>query len=213
MYLAITPQELHLPPGAKVQLQYQTWADYETMLQQRVDRAGLRIRYNARTQLLTLMAPLPGHGKRAQTLADLVKCLLRRQGQDWEAYDPITLKQIDEAGVEPDVCFYVQHREAVLGKERIDLAIDPPPDLALEIDLTSTTRPEDYAPLKVPEVWIYRRQSLLIYGFSGIGYEEMNQSILLPNFSVKSLMPQFVERAWLAGSSVALREFEALLDG
>jgi hypothetical protein len=52
----------------------------------------------------------------------------------------------------------------------------------------------------------------MIYGLDAAGYHELNQSILLPDFSVKRLMPQFIECAWLAGSSVALREFEYLLN-
>jgi Uma2 family endonuclease len=154
------------------------------------------------------MAPLPGHGKKSDTLSDLVKALLRHQGQDWDSFDPITLKRIEQAGLEPDACFYIQNRQAILGKERIDLEIDPPPDLALEIDLTSSTKPEDYQAIGVPELWIYRRKVLYIYLFDGQQYQESSNSPTFPGISVKQLIPKYVERAWEAGSSVALREFE-----
>jgi Uma2 family endonuclease len=88
------------------------------------------------------------------TLADLVKALLRHQRKDWEAFTPITLKRVDQQGVEPDYCFYIENRDQILGKERIDLENDPPPDLVIEIDLTSTTNPEDYQAIGVPELWI-----------------------------------------------------------
>jgi Uma2 family endonuclease len=71
------------------------------------------------------MSPLPGHGKNADMLADLVKALLRHQGKDWEAFTPITLKRVDRQGVEPDYCFYIQNRDRILGKERVILSVFP----------------------------------------------------------------------------------------
>ncbi len=55
------------------------------------------------------MSPLPSHGKRINLLSDLVKIILRRQGKDWECFDPITLKIPGEAGLEPDTCFYIDN--------------------------------------------------------------------------------------------------------
>jgi Uma2 family endonuclease len=56
-------------------------------------------------------------------------------------------------GIEPDPCFYIQNEASVRGKKRLDLSTDPPPDLAIEIDITSRTHPEIYAALGVPELW------------------------------------------------------------
>ena len=44
---------------------------------------------------------------------------------------------------------------AILGKDRIDLAVDPPPDLAIESDFTSKTRIDAYLAIRVPELWVY----------------------------------------------------------
>ena len=55
-------------------------------------------------------------------------------------------------GIEPDNCFYIQNEAAIRGKNRLDLTIDPPPDLALEIDVTSRTHPNIYEALRVPEL-------------------------------------------------------------
>lgn len=157
------------------------------------------------------MSPLPGHGKNADILADLVKALLRHQRKDWEAFTPITLKRVDQQGVEPDCCFYIENRERILGKERIDLENDPPPDLVIEIDLTSTTQAEDYQAIGAAEVWIYRRDRLLIYCFDGKQYQECQTSLYFPDRDIKTLLPQYVNRGWQVGSSVALPEFEQFL--
>lgn len=208
MHLTITRENVNLPPGGEVILRHQTWSDYEDLLKSRQDRAAIKIYFDAKTQEIRLMSPLPGHGKKSDTLSDLVKCLLRYQAQDWESFDPITLKRFEQRGLEPDACFYIQNRKAILKKDRIDLAVDPPPDLVIEVDLTSSTQPEDYCEIGVPELWIYRSQVLHIYVFDGQQYHESSCSSLFPKISVKQLIPQHVELAWEQGSSIGLRAFE-----
>lgn len=211
MHLTITRDGVDLPLGGEVILRHQTWSDYEELLESRQDRAAIKIYFDAKTQEICIMSPLPGHGKKFDTLSDLIKSLLRHQGRDWESFGPITLKRLEQKGLEPDACFYIQNREAILRKERIDLEIDPPPDLAIEVDLTSFTKPEDYQAIGVPELWIYRNQTLYIYLFDGQQYQESANSPTFPGTPVKQIIPQYVERAWEAGSSVALREFEEVI--
>jgi hypothetical protein len=127
----LSPNRIELAPGDDFVLRFKTWQDYENLLQQRGDLALPKIRHNAITQEIRLMSPLPRHGKSADLLADLVKLLLKHFDQDWEAFTPITLKQPQRQGIEPDYCFYVEHRTQILGKERLDLASDLPPDLAI----------------------------------------------------------------------------------
>lgn len=209
--ITVNSDRIDLPPGSEVTLRYQTWTDYEALLESQRDHAAVKIRFNNYTQQISIMSPLPGHGNRSRTLADLVTVLLRYQGRDWHGFDPITLRRLREAGAEPDACFYIQNWQAVLGKDRIDLDQDPPPDLAIEMDLTSLTDLEIYRILAVPEVWIYRQGSLAIYVLMPEGYEDRPTSPTFPEVDVKNLLPGYVERAWLAGSSVALREFETFL--
>lgn len=211
MHITITSQGINISPGSEVILRHQTWLDYEELLNSRPDQAAIRVSFDAKTQEIRIMSPLAGHGKKSDTLSDLVKSLLRHQKQDWESFHAITLKRFQQKGLEPDVCFYTQNREAILGKERIDLAIDPSPDLAIEIDITSITHPEDYQEINVPELWIYREKTLYIYLFDGQQYQEVFASPTFPNIPVKQLIPEYVEKAWAIGSSIALREFEEYL--
>jgi Uma2 family endonuclease len=213
VHLTITSAGIDLSPGGEVVLRHQTWADYEELLESRQDHAAIKVRYHAQRQEIRIMAPLPWHGNESDTLSDLVKALLRHTGRDWQGFDPITLKRIGEGGLEPDKCFYIEHREAILGKEQIDLDTDPPPDLALEVDATSLTSIEDYEALRIPEVWIYREDSLHIYSFDGRHYREAPDSPTFPGMPVRQWIPEYLRRAWQAGSSVALREFESVLDG
>lgn len=211
MVLTVSPEQIKLPPGSEVTLRYQTWADYETMLDSRRDNAAIKIRFSALTQEISIMAPMAGHGRRIDILVDLVKALLSHQDRDWDSSHPLTLKRFQEAGAEPDACFYIQNWQALLGKERIDLATDPPPDLAIEVDLTSLTSLDIYQTLKVPELWIYRQGALKLYVLEPAGYQESLTSPTFPDVDVKTIFPNYIERAWSNGSSMALREFRNFL--
>ena len=206
--LTINRETVQLSPGADIVLRRQTWRDYEMLLADQGEKSTVKVYFNATTQEIRLMAPSPRRGNRSDALSDLVKGLLRYQGQDWQSFDPITLKKFEEKGVEPDTCFYLSNRQAILGKEKIDLAVDPPPDLALEVDLTSLTRSEDYEGIGVPELWIYRDLTLNIYVFNGQQYVERAESPLFPGILLKNLIPKYVEKAWTEGVSVAVRDFE-----
>jgi Uma2 family endonuclease len=208
MLPTITPDKIDLPAGTILKFPG-TIADYEQLLNQLGDRSIPRLRF--RDNYILLMSPLPEHGKEIDVIADLVKILLRHQGQDWESFHPITLRRGKEAGLEPDVCFYIENYQAILGKRKLDLSIDPPPDLAIEIDVTSFTRIEDYISLAIPEVWIYKTNKLHIYLFANNKYIEADTSLLFVDFLIKEIITQYVNRAWQVGSSVALREFSQTL--
>ncbi len=208
MLPTITPERIDLPPGTLLHFPG-TVADYEQLLAQLGDRAIPRIRF--RDNHILLMSPLAEHGKEIDVIADIVKTLLRHQGRDWDSFHPVTLRYGKEAGLEPDACFYIENYQAILGKRKLDLSIDPPPDLAIEIDVTSFTRIEDYIPLAIPEVWIYKKGELNIYQLKRDRYLATDTSQIFPDFSVKQTIPQYVNRAWEVGSSVSLREFSQLL--
>jgi Uma2 family endonuclease len=208
MFITVDRDTLHLTPGGEVILRNQTWQDYESLLALRGDRSLPKIYFHAIRQETRLMSPLPSHANRVDTLRDLVKSLLRLRGQDWQCFDPVTLRTFPRSGVEPDTCFYVKNRQFILGKERIDLTTDPPPDLAIEVDFTSRTNLEDYLPIAIPELWIYRLSDLQIYLFDGENYRESSDSLLFPDMAIKTLLPKYVELAWIEGSSVALRQFD-----
>jgi Uma2 family endonuclease len=208
MLPTITPDKIDFPAGTLLQFPG-TITDYEEILAQLGDRSIPRVRF--RDNYILLMSPLPEHGKEISIIVDLVKALLRHQNRDWDSFHPITLRYGKKPGLEPDACFYIENYQAILGKRKLDLSIDPPPDLAIEIDVTSFTRIEDYIPLAIPEVWIYKQDKLNIYQFENDSYLATDTSRVFPNFPVKQTIPQYVNRAWSVGSSVALREFEGLL--
>lgn len=219
MLPTITLTQLDVSPGSNVTLTAQTWDDYEALLNNRSERSPLKISFCAANQTIRIMSPLPKHAHGSDMLADLVKALLRFYGLDWQGFDPLTLKKIREKGLEPDHCFYIQNYRAILGKETINLACDPPPDLAIEVDLTSFSNVDDYVSIGIPELWIYRDGKLSIYllkantssGQGNKGYRLSATSRLFPDLPITTLLPTYMEKGWHEGSSQALRQFEAEL--
>ena len=111
------------------------------------------------------------------------------------------------AGIEPDDCFYIQHQALVVGKDRIDLTLDPPPDLAIEVDVTSTTELRVYAALRVPEIRRYHNRTLQIYVWHAGQYVESPGSPTFLQLPVIEGIEQFVEMSRMSGTAPALRAF------
>ena len=203
---------ISLEAGQKVTLQPVSWQGFEEILSKLGERRSSRIAYA--NKILEIMAPLLEHERSKVLIADLVKTLLKAQKRQWEPLGSTTLKRENmAAGIEPDDCFYIQNYKAAIGKNRLDLSIDPPPDLALETDLTSKTELDAYEALRVPEVWIYERNKLKINVLREGRYVESETSPTFPGIAVVEIIPQFMQRAKEVGVSQALKEFEVFIKG
>jgi Uma2 family endonuclease len=201
---------LHLEPGQKVTLQPVSWQRFEEILAELGEKRSSRIAYA--NGILEIMAPLPKHERSKVLLADLVKILLKFKKLGWEPLGSTTFKSKNmTVGIEPDDCFYIQNYKAVIGKERIDLSIDPPPDLALETDVTSKTTTDAYKALGVPELWIYDAPLLKINILVNGKYIETSTSPTFPDIDVTQIIPQYIRRAKVVGVSQALDEFEQFI--
>ncbi|HBL13046.1 MAG TPA: hypothetical protein DD379_16940, partial [Cyanobacteria bacterium UBA11162] len=97
------------------------------------------------------------------------------------------------------------------GKKRIDWKTDPPPDLVIEIDVTSYSDVEDYFPYQVPEVWFFKKQKLLIYQLQGNAYKLMRQSRYFPTISLQEMIARCVEITYERNTSAAIRDLRQQL--
>jgi Uma2 family endonuclease len=117
-----------------------------------------------------------------------------------------------QRGIEPDECFYIQNEALVRGKTSFDFTVDPVPDLAIEVDITSSSlnRLGIYAALEVPEVWRFNGEILLIYCLKDGAYEVQEYSQVLPILS-KDIILDFLKRRGEMGENALLREFRQWL--
>lgn len=188
-----------------------TWENYQSLCQQRGDGSIPRIKY--RTGEVLLMSPLPKHGRDASLIADMIKVLLDYNGREYDAFTPVTMELPEESGIEPDYCFYIDNWEAVSGKERIDWRVDPPPDLVLEIDVTSYSDVNDYLPYRVPEIWLFRRNQLAIYQLQTTEYLLSTHSRYFPDIDLQELIIKYRQIAYERNTSAAIRQLrQALID-
>jgi Uma2 family endonuclease len=157
------------------------------------------------------MSPLPVHGRDANLVADIVKALLDHDGREYDAFTPVTMTLPEESGIEPDYCFYIDNWQAVSGKKRIDWQQDPPPDLVIEIDVTSYSDVQDYLPCRVPEVWLFKQQQLLIYQLQGLEYQLQTHSRYFPDFDLPSAIARCVQIAYDRNTSAAIRDLKQSL--
>ena len=170
------------------------WQQFENLLKDLGDKRAARIAYDRGT--LEIMTPLPEHEHYKEVISDIVKDLGDLLDLDYESLGSTTWKRESRlAGVEPDNCFYFQNEAAIRGKLQFDLNQDPPPDLVLEIDLTSKSlnRFPIYARLGVPEIWCYDSGELKIYQLQNGEYQEAQISLVFPNLAVQEI-PTLIEK-------------------
>lgn len=205
MVVQIPIQRLQVPPGQRVLLQDVSWEEFVAILQDLGEHRVTRIAYD--DGLLEIMSPLPEHEYFKETLGDAIKDIAETLELNYESYGSTTWRQqAKQAGLEPDNCFYFQNEARVRGKLQFDLNQDPPPDLALEIDITSPSleRFPIYARLGVPELWCYNGEILKIYQLQDGQYLEVAQSSIFPQLNLSQL-PELIETYRPAGR-LALRK-------
>jgi Uma2 family endonuclease len=201
---------LSLTPGSCLTLQGISWQVFEEIQAAYGDRPGIRVAYCDGT--LELVSPLPAHERPNRVIAYIVTALLDAQDRDWEDFGTSTLKREQQrAGVEPDTEFYIQNAERMRNCLRFDLEVDPPPDLAIECDLTSKTTLEAYERLQIPELWIFENATLKINLLEDGKYKLSTTSLVFPNVDVCTLIPQLLQEAFEIGSSRMLRNLRKRL--
>ncbi len=199
-------KRIQVPPGQRVLLKDVTWQELETIIEDLGEHRAARIAYDM--GILEIMAPLPEHEDDKEIISDLVKALLEELDIEFRCLGSTTFKnQAMAQGIEPDQCFYIQNESKIRGKKRLDLTVDPPPDLALEVDITSRTHTNIYQALKVPELWRFEKGKLQINILQDGTYVESQSSLNFPIFPLVEAIPQYLEQSTTAGRNATLKAF------
>lgn len=183
-----------------------SWRTYESLLADHTDSSAPRFAYDR--GMLEIMSPTPEHEKINRTINLFVEVFAEEMGLDTGNFGSTTFRREDlERGFEPDSCFYIQNEEIVRGKARLDLTVDPPPDLVIEIDITnpSLNKFPIYARLGVPEVWRYDGEKVAVFRPEAEGYIEAPKSVALPSLSAE-VISRFVGESKAAGRTAWLRK-------
>ncbi|MFP5272973.1 Uma2 family endonuclease [Coleofasciculus sp.] len=198
--------QMRLAPGSAVTIPNVNWQEFESILAELGEKRAARLAYSQGT--LEIMLPLPEHEKPKDIISDIVKLFLKATGRRYEPFGSTTFKKEGAAGVEPDACFYIQNYQQMIGRRRLE-PDDPPPDLAIESDVTSKTTLDAYQGIGVPEVWVYDSGKLTLYVLREGKYILSDISPTFPEIPITQVIPDTVKRSWQVGHVQALEEFES----
>ncbi|MBD2004217.1 MULTISPECIES: Uma2 family endonuclease [Cyanophyceae] len=198
-----------IPAEQRTVLPNISWETLEALLIETGEDRGWRFAYDGST--LELMTPLFEHENPKSNFGNLIIFLALELDIEIKSAGSTTLKrQIANRGIEPDNCYYIQNELAVRGKQKLNLETDPPPDLAIEIDITSSSvnKFEIYSALGVTELWRYDGRNLKFYQLAEGKYIECEFSIAFPIVSVTEIS-RFIEQSKSIGEIALLKSFRA----
>lgn len=200
------------PTETNLTLQGIRWETYQALLQDLAETSRKRLTYDR--EILEIMTPLPEHEINKRFLGRIVETATEVLGLEIYSWGSVTLMRKDlQRGIEPDECYYISREATMRGKLTLDLNHDPPPDLAIEIDITSSSlnRLDIYAKLGITEVWRFDGQNLLIYILQDEIYQQQEKSKVLSVLSRSEIL-QFLNQRRTMGENALLKNFRQWLE-
>jgi Uma2 family endonuclease len=164
------------------------WVTYSRLLRALQSRRRFRLTYDRGT--LEIKSPLWEHENPAELLGCFVVVLTEELQLPRRAGRSVTLRRKRKGrGLEPDNCYWIASAGQLQGKKHLDLRVDPPPDLAIEVDVahSSIDRMSIYAALGVPEVWRLTSKGLAFYALDSGRYSIRGYSLSFPRLASADL--------------------------
>ena len=178
---ATSTAEKHIYYGVK-------WEVYLQLLEDLGDDRSVRLTFNR--GVLEITSPKRLH-EQITRLVDMVVTLLAFElGLNVDNCGAMTLRvERAQRGGEPDSCFYIASEAAVRGVDEINLQVHPPPDIVLEVDITSPSLDKFglYLAARVPEVWRYDGAHMSFHALAGERYETASHSLCFPHLTAAML--------------------------
>jgi Uma2 family endonuclease len=175
------------PPGIKqtlsdgVLLHNVSWSTYESLLRDHPDVPNPHFTYDRGDLLIMVLSA--DHERINSTLTLLIDVLAEAFDLESQSFGSMTHKRKElRLGFEPDSCFYFKNEERMRGKQRLDLSVDPPPDLVLEIDISrpSLNKLPIFAAFGIPEVWRFAGETVEFHLLEDGEYTKSQSSASLP---------------------------------
>jgi Uma2 family endonuclease len=212
---AVTP-----PPRAagrrSVVIENVDWETYERLLEAFGERRGVRLAYDSGA--LEIMAPIGfEHEGDKDVLGDLVKALGRAFRLPVRGGGSVTVRRKEaEKGIEPDNCYWVANAPRLAGVRRLDLTVHPPPDLAVEVDVTTNSldKLRLYAGLGVPEFWRLDGDEIHFFRLGpGGAYAEVPASVAFPGITPAEVMRFVIDARGVVDPGDVVEAFREWLKG
>lgn len=188
------------------------WDGY-VAIREALKESQVRLTFDrGRLELVTLSRK---HERILGTLRCLLETMLLETNTSCELGGSMTFQRSDmERGLEPDACYWIANSKALAGRDDYIPMQDPPPDLVLEVDVSSSSldRMAMFGSMGVPEVWRYAdSQGLSFYRLTESGsYAQCEHSPAFP-FLSSALLAQFIALREAKDTIAVIREFKAWL--
>jgi Uma2 family endonuclease len=171
-----------------------SWETYERLLADDEERRVPRMTYDQ--GVLELVTPSMPHEEDAETITRIVDIVAANLGIPTRSVGSTTFRRKDlKRGFEPDASFYIQNEERIRGQRKVDLTVDPPPDVVLEMEMSRSARDKlpMFASMGISEVWRCdgERVSIFILDRERGSYRELSHSQALPALT-SEVLTQFL---------------------
>ncbi len=200
-----------LPADTVVTFHNVPWDEYEELLEQVGEASGLRISYNDGTLKVTSLSS--EHEKYVLFINRLISQISFRLRRNILFFGSATMrKRKHTKGNEPDAYFYVQTADVIGNRIHLDFAVDPPPDVVVEVDVHHRSAENDpiYAALGVSEIWRYDERTLTILHLQHDEYMQAQVSLALPMLTAQ-ILTEYLTQMRQEGEFKAILAFDEWL--
>ncbi len=180
---------LALEDESPVVLPNVSWATYHQFVRENMNRLRNPRFYYEKGSLLVMPVGAE-HEYDNRLIASLTEIMAEEFQVNFYNLGSATYQRDDlERGFEPDSCFYFANEPKIRGVKQLDMAIHPPPDLLIEVDITSLSvkRESIFAAFGVPEIWRYDGATLRFLKLEGAKYVPLTHSLALPLLTAEKL--------------------------
>ncbi len=198
-------------PESRTVLESVRW---ETFVELAEQRRGSVPRMVYDEGVLEMMSPRRQH----ENIGRFIGRLIETYSEVWEieiqSVASTTFKRKDlQKAFEADESYYVTHAEQIRPKEEVDLQSDPPPDLVIAVEITSSAieKLKLFAAMGVPEVWRHDGEHLSVFRLKDGEYELIPVSEELPGLSA-TIVDSYIRRRFEIGETQLIRQFRQSLD-
>ncbi len=182
---------------------------WETFVELSEQRRGSVPRMTFDEGMLELMSPKRLHEGVGCLLGRMVETFTEVHGIEIQSVASTTFKRKDLGkAFEADESYYIENAEKIREKEELDLTIDPPPDLVIEVEITTSAiqKMKLFAAMGVPEVWRHDGQRLTMHRLRSGSYESIAESVELPGFTCATA-DAVLEQRYTKGETALIIEY------
>lgn len=182
-----------------------SWDTYLQLSEDLSDDKSVRLTFNR--GVLEIMSPKRLHEQLTRLVDMVVTFLAFELGMNVDNCGAMTLRvESAQRGGEPDSCFYIANEALVRGVDEIDMQVHPPPDIVLEVDITSPSLDKFglcFA-ARIPEVWRYDGTHMSFYTLAAEQYESAAHSLCFPHLTAV-LLERYLSIGRKQGSAAMLQ--------